>query len=164
MITVCIFTLRDAMQTVQSAFKIPAYGEKHKTPPIHDEVALIAKALKDESIQIYREHRPANDHVVPVRDPIKEGALYANGRKAFHRFTRDTRKIEKRGFEMEEGGGVGEDGEADLERDGEDGQDEDEENYDPTEDDLRVDDDEFLLEPNELLASAMDLVDSTLAD
>ncbi|KAJ7149729.1 hypothetical protein C8R46DRAFT_1309677 [Mycena filopes] len=94
MITVCIFTLREAMRTVQTAFKIPAYGEKHKTPPIHDEVALIAKALHDEKIQMYCEHRPANDHVVPVRDLIKEGARYANGRKAFHRFTRDTR-VEK---------------------------------------------------------------------
>ncbi|KAJ7448400.1 hypothetical protein FB451DRAFT_1053929 [Mycena latifolia] len=45
MITVCIFTLRDAMRTVQTAFKIPAYGEKHKTPEITAEVATLANAL-----------------------------------------------------------------------------------------------------------------------
>ncbi|KAJ7119070.1 hypothetical protein C8R44DRAFT_673385, partial [Mycena epipterygia] len=74
MITVCIFTLREAMRTVQAAFQIPAYGEKHKTPPINEEVVLIAKALQDEKIQTYVEHRPANDHIAPVRDLIKEGA------------------------------------------------------------------------------------------
>ncbi|KAJ7163528.1 hypothetical protein C8R43DRAFT_879780 [Mycena crocata] len=74
MITVCIFTIREAMRTVQTSFKIPAYGEKHKSPPITEEVALIAQALQDEKIQSYVEHRPANDHVAPVRDLIREGA------------------------------------------------------------------------------------------
>ncbi|KAJ7135486.1 hypothetical protein C8R43DRAFT_956002 [Mycena crocata] len=133
MITVCIFTIREAMCTVQTSFKIPAYGEKHKSPPITEEVALIAQALQDEKIQSYVEHRPANDHVAPVRDLIREGALYANTRKAFHRFTRDTRKPEKRGFERDEAGDQ-------MTGDNENEQEGEAENYDPTEDDLRVDD------------------------
>ncbi|KAJ7835271.1 hypothetical protein B0H14DRAFT_2590411 [Mycena olivaceomarginata] len=136
MITVCIFTLRDAMRTVQAAFQIPAYGEKHKTPPINDEVALIAKALQDEKIQSYVEDRPANDHINPVRDLIKDGVVYANNRKAFHRFTQDTRKPEKRGFDTVEGEG---DGEGDEEEEGEP---EEVDEYNPTEEDLRVDDEE----------------------
>ncbi|KAJ7828989.1 hypothetical protein B0H13DRAFT_1916733 [Mycena leptocephala] len=109
MITVCIFTLR-AMRTVQTAFDIPAYGEKHKTPPIKDEVALLANALQSEKIQTFVQRRPANDHVDAVRDLIKEGSLYANTRKAFRRFTRDTRKAEKRGFTVPPGqGGAQED-------------------------------------------------------
>ncbi|KAJ6577766.1 hypothetical protein B0H19DRAFT_1337487 [Mycena capillaripes] len=159
MITVCIFTLRDAMRTVQAAFQIPAYGEKHKNPPIDDEVALIAKALQDEKIQSYVEDRPANDHVNPVRDLIKEGVVYANNRKAFHRFTRDTRKPEKQGFDTAEGEG---DGEGDEEE--EEGEPEEVDEYNPTEEDLRVDDEEFLMEPGEILASAMDIVQSILND
>ncbi|KAJ6475102.1 hypothetical protein C8R47DRAFT_1053159 [Mycena vitilis] len=158
MITVCIFTLRDAMRTVQTAFKIPAYGEKHKTPPIDDEVALIAQALADNSIQSYIAHRPANDHITPVRDLIKEGAVYANSRKAFWRFTRDTRKPERRGFDREEDDMQNEpedDDEGEREIDAN-------EIYDPTEDDLRVDDEEFLMEPTDLLAAATDLLESEL--
>ncbi|KAJ7022998.1 hypothetical protein C8F04DRAFT_1213416 [Mycena alexandri] len=145
------------LSMITAAFQIPAYGEKHKTPPIHDEVALIAKALQDENIQTYVADRPANDHVNPIRDLIKEGAVYANSRKAFHRFTRDTRKAENRGFDVMEAGatseGAGQE-EAEEEVDG----------YEPTEDDLRLDDEEFLLEPEEILASAIDMVDSALVD
>ncbi|KAF8125886.1 hypothetical protein K438DRAFT_1458742, partial [Mycena galopus ATCC 62051] len=82
MITVCIFTLRDAMRT---------------TPPINDEVKLLAEALWTEKIQTFVCHRPANDHINPVRDLLTEGANYANTRKAFKRFTRDKRKVERRG-------------------------------------------------------------------
>jgi hypothetical protein len=158
MITVCIFTLRDAMRTVQTAFNIPAYGEKHKTPEIKDEVALIAKALQAEKIQTFVDHRPANDHVAAVRDLIKEGSLYANTRKAFWRFTRDMRKAEKRGFT------TAEPGEQEEEQDGKDeGQEED---YEPTEQDLQADDEEFfdMAEPAELFARAMDMVDAALAE
>ncbi|KAJ6492499.1 hypothetical protein C8R47DRAFT_975886 [Mycena vitilis] len=140
MITVCIFTLREAMRTVQKAFKIPAYGEKHKSPPIEAEVAMIAGALEDNSIQSYVADRPANDHVTPVRDLIQEGAM-----------------PERRGFDRAEEGARSEEGD---EGDAED----EEETYNPTEDDLRVDDDEFLMEPEALLAAAMELVDSELVD
>ncbi|KAJ7750116.1 hypothetical protein DFH07DRAFT_869149 [Mycena maculata] len=120
---------------ITSAFKIPTYGEKHKTPPINDEVALIAQALQDEKIQTYVEHRPSNDHVDPVRDLIKE---------------------EKRGFNTTEGDGKGETTDEEEDK-GDEGE---VENYDATEDDLRVDDEEFLMEPAEILAAAKDLVDS----
>ncbi|KAJ7177685.1 hypothetical protein C8R46DRAFT_1173954 [Mycena filopes] len=140
MITVCIFTLRAAMRTVQTTFGIPAYGEKHKTPEIGAEVALVAKALQENSIQTYVEDRPANDHVAPVRDLIKEGALPARG-----------------GFEKpEEEGPQNEDEE-------EEGGD-DPEQDDLTEEDLRMDDEEFLMEPKDLLAAATALVDADLID
>ncbi|KAJ7434062.1 hypothetical protein FB451DRAFT_1195725 [Mycena latifolia] len=158
MITVCIFTLRNAMRTVQTAFQIPAYGEKHKTPLIDAEVAAIAVALKDKKIELYVEDRLANDHVAPVRDLICEGTLYANDRKAFHRFTRDTRKLERRGFDRPEGGD---------ENEGDDKEEEGDEevkveDYTPTEDDLRVDDKEFLMEPQDMLDTAIQLTDETV--
>ncbi|KAK6987846.1 hypothetical protein R3P38DRAFT_2805309 [Favolaschia claudopus] len=155
-ITVCIFTLRDAMRTVQAAFKIPAYGDKHKSPPIDDGVALIAKALEDEKIQTYVADRPANNHVSAVRDLIKEGAVYADGREAFRRFTRDTRRPRKEGPQA-----MPDDGD---ESDREEEEEEEIDSYDPTEEDLRVDDEEFLLEPTEILASAKEMVDSVLID
>ncbi|KAJ6607231.1 hypothetical protein B0H10DRAFT_1818766 [Mycena sp. CBHHK59/15] len=135
MITVCIFTLRDAMRTV----------------------TLLVSALQAEKIQSYVARRPANDHVSPVRDLIHEGSLYANTKKAFRHFTRDTRKAEKRGFSATEPA-VAEDEEDDGE-----GQEED---YEPTEEDLRADDEEFfdMAEPAELLARAMDMVDDILAE
>ncbi|KAJ7854006.1 hypothetical protein B0H13DRAFT_1903819 [Mycena leptocephala] len=145
MITVCIFTLREAMRTVQTAFKIPTYGEKHKTPPIDDERSRTIPSSPE-----------TNDHVTPVRDLIMEGALYANGRKAFHRLTRDTRKPERQGFERAEQGAQNE--QEDDEGEGET------EDYDPTEDDLRVDYEEFLMEPGDILAAAAKLVDSELMD
>ncbi|KAJ7929449.1 hypothetical protein B0H13DRAFT_2228509 [Mycena leptocephala] len=156
MITVCIFTLRDAMRTVQTAFNIPAYGEKHKTPEITAEVALLVEALMVEKIQTFVARRPANDHTSPNRDMIKEGSLYANTRKAFWRFTRDMRKAEKRGFTEAEPGDV----EGDEEEEGA-GQEED---YNPTEDDLRVDDEEFfnMEDRAELLAAAMNLVNDIM--
>ncbi len=35
MVTVCIWTLRDAMCTVHKTFRIPAYGTKHTSPAIN---------------------------------------------------------------------------------------------------------------------------------
>ncbi|KAJ6614435.1 hypothetical protein B0H10DRAFT_2221313 [Mycena sp. CBHHK59/15] len=51
MITVCIFTLRDTMRTVQKSFNIPAYGERHTVPDMSAEVQKLADALRDEKIQ-----------------------------------------------------------------------------------------------------------------
>ncbi|KAJ6554728.1 hypothetical protein B0H19DRAFT_1263034 [Mycena capillaripes] len=145
------------MRTVQTAFDIPAYGEKHKTPPIKDEVTLLASALQSGKIQTFVQRRPANDHVDAVRDPIKEGSLYANTRKAFRRFTRDTRKAEKRGFTVPGHGMAQED---DVDED--DGQEED---YEPTDEDLRADDEEFfdMTDPAELFARAAEIVDDIMA-
>ncbi|KAJ7930333.1 hypothetical protein B0H13DRAFT_1540139, partial [Mycena leptocephala] len=105
------------------------------TPLIKDEVALLANALQSEKIQTIVSRRPANDHVDPVRDLIKEGELYGNARKAFKRFTHDTRKAEKRGF-IVPGQVAGEENEEDEDE----GQEED---YEPTEEDLQADDEEF---------------------
>ena len=44
MITVCIFTLRDAMRTVQAAFKITKYGTKHTVLNMSEEVQIVADA------------------------------------------------------------------------------------------------------------------------
>ncbi|KAJ7696136.1 hypothetical protein B0H16DRAFT_1706433 [Mycena metata] len=155
MISVCIFTLRHAMQTVQTSFKIPAYGVKHKTPPINEEVALIAEALRENSIQSYVEGRPVNDHVTPVCDLVKEGVLYADGRKVFHRFTRDARRPECGGFEVPEEEVLPSDQEEDEN---------DPEQESLTEEDLRVDNEELLMEPQDLLEAAMKFVDEELID
>ncbi len=48
MVTVCIWTLRDAMHTVHKTFQILAYGTKHTSPAINDEIAAIAQALDKE--------------------------------------------------------------------------------------------------------------------
>ncbi|KAJ7175486.1 hypothetical protein C8R46DRAFT_1213956 [Mycena filopes] len=143
--------------TVQTAFEIPAYGEKHKTPEIHAEVEALPAALQGEDIQSYVQQRPANQHVAPVRDLIREGSLYANTRKAFRRFTRDLRKPEKCGFHTPQSDGEG-DGE------GEDGEGQ-EEDYDPTEEDLRADDEESfdMAEPAALLSRAMDIVEDAMS-
>ncbi|KAF8157762.1 hypothetical protein K438DRAFT_2073769, partial [Mycena galopus ATCC 62051] len=110
MITVCIFTLRDAMRT----------------------------ALWTEKIQTFVRHRPANDHINPVRDLLMEGANYANTRKAFKRFTWDKHKVERRGFTVAEQ--VADKEGDEPEEEGGEGQEED---YEPTEEDLRADDEEF---------------------
>ncbi|KAJ7448403.1 hypothetical protein FB451DRAFT_1411417 [Mycena latifolia] len=114
--------------------------------------------MKSENIQTFVAHRPANDHVAPVRDLIREGSHYANTRKAFWRFTRDTRKAETRGFTPAQPGDRMEEEEDDSE-----GQQED---YEPTEDDLRADDEEFfdMAEPAQLLARAMEIVDDVMAE
>ncbi|KAJ7851211.1 hypothetical protein B0H13DRAFT_2360239 [Mycena leptocephala] len=139
MITVCIFTLQT------------------QDTPINDEVTLLANALQSEKIQSFVPRRPANEHVDSVRDLIREGSRYGNTRKAFKRFTRETRKAEKRGFTAPEPSA------------GEDDEDEDEgqeEDYEPTEEDLRADDEEFfdMSEPAELLSRAMDIVDNIMEE
>ncbi|KAJ7648485.1 hypothetical protein B0H17DRAFT_1215628 [Mycena rosella] len=79
MITVCIFTLRETMRTVQKSFQIPAYGENHTVPDMTAEIQKLADALRDEKIQEYVVNRPANDPsdstaTTPVRDLLEEGS------------------------------------------------------------------------------------------
>ena len=141
---VYIFAARrhaDSTDFIQS----PAYGEKHKTPEVYTEVMLLSKALMDEKIQSLVELRPANDHILPFRELIKEGTLYTNTRKAFWHFTLDTCKAEKCGFTTAEP--------REAEADKEDGEGQ-EEDY------LRADDEEFfyMAEPAELFAHAMESV------
>ncbi|KAJ7168843.1 hypothetical protein C8R46DRAFT_897511 [Mycena filopes] len=97
MITVCIFTLRDTMRTVQKTFNITGYGERHTVPDMSKEVKALADALQQEQLQEYVVDRPANDPdnttaVAPVRDLLEEGAKYADSRGAFKKFTPERRR------------------------------------------------------------------------
>ncbi|KAL1750636.1 hypothetical protein FB107DRAFT_294459 [Schizophyllum commune] len=65
LVTVCIFTLRDAMRTVQSAFNIPHYGITHTVPAMTREVQALADLLEQEALQSYVPNRPGNDCVAP---------------------------------------------------------------------------------------------------
>lgn len=53
MITVCIWTLRDAIHTVHKAFSILGYGTWHTNPNNTLEVKAISNALEAEKIQSY---------------------------------------------------------------------------------------------------------------
>lgn len=156
MITVCIFHLRDAMRTVQKAYNIPAYGEKHKTPPITEEVALLARALEKERLQTYVSDRPGHERVLPVRDLIQEGALYLNTPKAFYKFREDPRIPKNLGVVSDdfvaEGGGSEDDEQSENE----------EERYNPTEDDLAADDEEFYHMADTFIEQAAMMVDEQL--
>ncbi|KAJ7123895.1 hypothetical protein C8R43DRAFT_899453 [Mycena crocata] len=145
MITVCIFTLRDTMRTVQKAFKIPALGETHKIPDMSAEVQQLADALRDERIQEFVPDRPANDPndstaVTPVRDLLAEGAKYADAQNL--------------GFvdAVDEGEDtIGEDGEQ-SETEGQD------EQYEITSEDLEMDEEEPYADADALLTTATELV------
>ncbi|KAJ6609740.1 hypothetical protein B0H10DRAFT_2295466, partial [Mycena sp. CBHHK59/15] len=156
MITVCIFTLRDTMRTVQKTFNITGYGERHTVPDMTEEVQTLADALKDEQLQEYVVNRPANDPmdstaVTPVRDLLEEGAKYADTRGAFKKFTKEKRKAENLGFVD----GTVDDSMADV-GDGEDsGMEED---YEVTGDDLGIDDEEPYADAAALLATATEVV------
>ncbi|KAJ7629143.1 hypothetical protein B0H17DRAFT_962964 [Mycena rosella] len=158
MLTVCIFTLRDTMRTVQKSFKIPALGESHKVPDMSAEIQKLADALRDEQIQEYVPNRPANDPddstaVTPVRDLFEEGAKYADGRSAFKKFTKEERRAQNLGL-------------VDAVRDGTDAVDsegdesEQEEEYEITQEDLEIDDEEPYADTASLLATAEELISS----
>lgn len=98
MITVCIWTLRDAMRTVQMTFKIPAYGIKHTSPDITEEVNCLTAALESEKIQEYVKNRAGNDSINPVRDLIEHGTRYPDTRKAFHNYRQETRRAKNVGI------------------------------------------------------------------
>ncbi|KAJ7440268.1 hypothetical protein FB451DRAFT_1443579 [Mycena latifolia] len=156
MITVCIFTLRDTMRTVQKAFKIPALGESHKVPDMSAEIQQLADALRDERLQEYVPNRPANGPsdstaVTPVRDLLEEGAKYADTRGAFKKFTKEERRAQNLGFVdavHDASGGVDSDGE----------ESETEEQYVVTQEDLELDDEEPYADAPSLLAAAEELI------
>ncbi|KAF7348155.1 hypothetical protein MSAN_01768400 [Mycena sanguinolenta] len=158
MITVCIFTLRETMRTVQKSFDIPAYGERHTVPDMTAEVQKLADALRDEKIQEYVVNCPANDTsnsnaVTPVRDLLEEGSKYADTRAAFKKFTQKTRKPENLGvIDVEEPVDDPESEDEDDETMGED--------YEVTAEDLSVDDDEPFPDPSALLDVATELISS----
>ncbi|KAF8181438.1 hypothetical protein K438DRAFT_1976162 [Mycena galopus ATCC 62051] len=156
MITVCIFTLRQTMRTVQKSFNIPAYGEHHTVPDMSSEIQKLADAFQDERIQEYIVNRPSNDPsnstaVTPVRDLFEEGSKYADTRAAFKKYTRMAKKPENIGVvEVMEDGVPPEPEEKEDDTMNED--------YQVTEDDLRVDDEELYSDPSSLLSIATDLI------
>ncbi|KAF7369548.1 hypothetical protein MVEN_00284700 [Mycena venus] len=140
MITVCIFTLRDTMRTVQKTFKITRYGERHTMPDMTKEAQVIADALRDERLQEYVANRPANDPtdstaVTPVRDLLEEGSKYPDTRGAFKKFTKEEKRAENLGEDV--------------------GMDDD---YDVTAEDLGVDDEEAYTDADAMMAAATELV------
>ncbi|TDL15504.1 hypothetical protein BD410DRAFT_684999, partial [Rickenella mellea] len=98
MITVCIFTLRDAMRTVQAAFEIPAYGTRHTNPKITEEIDLLCKRLRENKIQSYIANREGNDEIPASRDVLELGSAYCNGAKAYANFRKDPRIIINEGI------------------------------------------------------------------
>ncbi|KAJ3912762.1 hypothetical protein F5877DRAFT_53531 [Lentinula edodes] len=138
MISVCIYSLREALRTVQKTFDIPIYGTQHTTPNMEKEVQLIAEKLKEEKIQEYVLDRPANAEVELVRDLIGEGVSDAI--------------LKNLGVQGET---VGADSAQDPNEDSEDN----EEYYIPTAEDLAMDDEEPIELANELLDSAMSLIE-----
>ncbi|KAL1677976.1 hypothetical protein EV122DRAFT_278607 [Schizophyllum commune] len=99
LVTVCIFTLRDAMRTVQSAFNIPHYGITHTVPAMTREVQALADLLEQEALQSYIPNRPGNDCVAPVRDLIGHGVVHMSTASAFQNFRADTRKATNLGHD-----------------------------------------------------------------
>ncbi|KAF8141052.1 hypothetical protein K438DRAFT_1946476 [Mycena galopus ATCC 62051] len=155
MITVCIFTLRQTMCTVQKSFNIPAYGEHHTVPDMSSEIQKLADAFQDERIQEYIFNRPSNDPsnstaVTPVRDLFEEGSKYADTRVVFKKYTQMAKKPENIGVVE-----VTEDG---VPPEPEEKEDTTNEDYQVTEDDLRVDDEELYSDPSSLLSIATDLI------
>ncbi|KII91476.1 hypothetical protein PLICRDRAFT_156573 [Plicaturopsis crispa FD-325 SS-3] len=154
LITVCIFTLRDAMRTVQKAYKITPYGERHSTPSITDEVNLLADALAQERIQSYVPDRRGNKEIAPVRDLIIEGSKYPNSAKAFQHFRAPTWRAENLGVLDPE--------DVEAEEDSESEEESEEEDYTevgPTDEDLAVDDEEPYGLADEMLEHAEAMVD-----
>ncbi|THV04221.1 hypothetical protein K435DRAFT_649528, partial [Dendrothele bispora CBS 962.96] len=137
MIAVCIYSLRDAMKTVQSAFKISSLGVQHTVPDMTAEITLLAENLRNERIQEFVDNRAGNDSVNAVRDLLAEGSKYANSRNAFSKFKESKDIIENEGFQ--EGLAVG------TEIDEKDVEEEEEfQEYEPTSEDLALDDEEPL--------------------
>jgi hypothetical protein len=156
MITVCIFTLRDTMRTVQKTFNTPGYGELHTVPDMTNEVQMLVDALKDERLQEYVANRPANDptdstSVSAVRDLLEEGSKYADTRGALKKFTKESRRAENLGCLD----GFVDNSTDDVHDDEDSGTEED---YEVTGDDLGIDDEEPYADAAALLATATEVV------
>lgn len=86
MITVCIFTLRDAMRTVQKSFGIPDYGTRHTKPNSTEEILTLAKLLHQHDLQRLVPNRPSNQFISPIDDLLHRGTEYAHTPKAYQAF------------------------------------------------------------------------------
>lgn len=152
MISVCIYSLRDAMRTVQKTFDIPIYGTQHTTPDMLKEVNFVAEKLREEKVQEYVEDRAANEDVDPARDLLAEGSKYANKRSAFSKHQTDDAILENLGYQGDVQGDMDGDGDEDMDGD-------EEFDYIPTAEDLAMDDEEPIDLADELLEGAMALME-----
>ncbi|KAL0058483.1 hypothetical protein AAF712_014833 [Marasmius tenuissimus] len=134
MISVCIYSLRDAMRTIEKTFRTPYNSTRHTVPDMSRKIQCIADALRDEKVQEYVPNRPANDVVQPVRDLFKEGSKHANKRTAFSKYRKNNCSMENLGYQ--------EIPEVDVESEDESNDSDLELDYTPTEEDLTVDDEE----------------------
>ncbi|KAK7050002.1 hypothetical protein VNI00_005433 [Paramarasmius palmivorus] len=150
MISVCIYTLRQALLSVAKMFDIPVYGSKHTIPDMTREIKRIADALEAEKIQEHVPDRLANEFVKPVRDLLAEGFKYDEKRTAFAKYRDDGGVVVNLGAEGDAVAAVrgdDEEEEVDLE-------------YEPTPEDLALDDEE----PYDLHADLLNLAESMIAD
>ncbi|KIJ25074.1 hypothetical protein M422DRAFT_273994 [Sphaerobolus stellatus SS14] len=94
MISTCVYILRDAMRTVHEAFDITPSGNRHSSPNMAKEIALIAEYLHTEKLHTYISGRGINDGsaMEPPTDLLVMGAMYPNTRRAFHTFVPDLRE------------------------------------------------------------------------
>ncbi|KAJ3964054.1 hypothetical protein EV361DRAFT_812694 [Lentinula raphanica] len=148
MISVCIYSLREALRTVQKTFNIPIYGTQHTTPDMENEIFLISEKLKEENIQQHIPNWPANTQVEPVRDLIYEGTKYANRRTAYAQYQPDPTILENLGVQ-------GETVAAELGSTEGNEDEEGEESYKPSAEDLAMDDEEPIGLADELLEAAI---------
>ncbi|KAJ3816871.1 hypothetical protein F5880DRAFT_1634205 [Lentinula raphanica] len=148
MISVCIYSLREALRTVQKTFDIPIYGTQHTTPDMENEILLISEKLKEENIQQHVPNRPAKTQVEPVRDLIYEGTKYANRRTAYAQYQPDPTILENLGVQ-------GETVAAELGSTEGNEDEEGEESYKPSAEDLAMDDEEPIGLADELLEAAI---------
>ncbi|KAK7462875.1 hypothetical protein VKT23_007454 [Stygiomarasmius scandens] len=151
MISVCIYSLRDAMRKVQSSFNIPVYGTRHTIPDMSNEIRRIADKLQEEKIQEHISSRPANSEVEPVRDLLSEGSAYANKRTAFARYRENDSILENAGFQGEPFASA---------RDSDDDDDEQEEEYQLTPEDLAMDEEEPIEMAEELVQTAISMMEA----
>ncbi|THU77690.1 hypothetical protein K435DRAFT_701848, partial [Dendrothele bispora CBS 962.96] len=113
MISVCIYSLRNALRT---------------------EIQRISDALEQEQIQQYVENREANDTTEAVRDLFEEGSKYANKKSAFSKYRPHEFIVKISGYQgMSIDAEVGEEVEDELEN----GMD-----YEVTREDLAMDEEE----------------------
>ncbi|KAL0061283.1 hypothetical protein AAF712_011901 [Marasmius tenuissimus] len=153
MISLCIYTLRQALLLVAKMFNIPGYGSKHTVPDMSNEVQRIADTLKEETIQEYVPERPANGFVKPVRDLLQEGMKYGERRTAFAKYRDDSgipMNMGDQGDPVVEAASILDEGEHDGEE------------YEPSLEDLEMDDEEPYGIQNILLSAAMSMVPDSL--
>ncbi|KIJ25086.1 hypothetical protein M422DRAFT_273974 [Sphaerobolus stellatus SS14] len=171
MITSCIFALRDAMWTVQGAYKITPSGTKHTVPSMILEISKVATYLKEERLHVYVKNRAGNDVTGPVTDLLAAGMAYPNTAKAFRNFVGDRRypirhasAAKTQPFTPSNAGGTPA-AEVDVEvedKEEEEGEEEDNryERFEVDHEDLRTDPEEFVDSTDEFMAAAVDLAES----